>query len=71
MEEIVTAAGPHAEAMLAWLQQAGELREDVRARAETEVHERRVRSVLDHLAGPAREDARSRPNPELRRIRTP
>ena len=71
VEEIVTAAEPHAEALLAWLHQAGELREEIRARAETEVHERRVRSVLDHLAGPAREDARSRPNPELRRIRTP
>ncbi|GGK76518.1 hypothetical protein [Ornithinimicrobium pekingense] len=69
--EIVTAAEPHAQALLGWLQQAREIREEARATAEAELHERRVRAVLDHLAGPAREDARSRPNPELRRIRTP
>jgi hypothetical protein len=70
VEEIAAAAAPHAEALHAWLRQAREVREEVRARAQEELHERRVQAVLDHLAGPGREDARSRPNPDLRRIRT-
>jgi len=71
VEEIAAAAEPHAEALRAWLRQAREVREVVRARARADLHERRVEAVLDHLAGPAKEDARSRPNPDLRRIRTP
>lgn len=70
VEEIAAAAEPHVVALRAWLLQAGELREQVRTTAHAELHERRVQAVLDHLAGAGREDARSRPNPDLRRIRT-
>lgn len=69
VEEIATVAEPHAQALRDWLRQARELRDEVRATAQAEVHERRVQAVLDHLAGAGREDARSRTNPDLRRIR--
>ncbi len=71
VEEIASAVGPHVRALRGWLHQARARADEVRATAEAELHERRVRAVLDHLAGPGREDARSRPNPDLRRIRTP
>jgi hypothetical protein len=70
VDEIVTAAEPHARALRTWLLQAAEHLEEVRAAVRADLHEHRVRTVLDHLAGPGREDARARPNPELRRIRT-
>lgn len=67
MAELVTSAGPHADALSTWLERAGEVREQVLEVAAAELHEQRVQEVLADL-NPLAEDPQEHPNPDLPRI---
>lgn len=68
MEQVAESSQSHATALEAWLGEAREVRAEVLAGADAELHEQRVQAVLEGLDQHLDEDPRARPNPDLARI---